>query len=225
MKRHAAVRRRDPPVYLASRSPRRRALLKKHGIRFSTVPSRYAERIHPDLGAAANALRLARGKAMAAGRPGREGVVIGADTLVAMGGRIMGKARSRAHAFRMLKSFSGRSQWVYTGVALRDLRTGKIEVFCERSKVTFARMSDKDIHDYLRHGEYRGKAGAFGLQGRGARHIARVSGSRSNVVGLPVERLKRILKKFLRNLRALRPGPRALRGDRARIPRGRRAAN
>ena len=182
-------------VYLASASPQRRRLLRSMGVRFTVVRVAYAERTRRGLSPAQNAVRLAIGKAKAAKKV--RGIVIGADTLVAMGGKILGKPRDERHAYRILKSFSGRSQKIYTGVALRDTRSGRIEAFVECSRVTFKKMSERDVRAYLKTGEYRGKAGAFGLQGKGRHLIRSVSGSRSNIIGLPLEKLKRILKRML----------------------------
>ena len=129
-------------------------------------------------------MRLALGKARAARQ--LKGIVIGADTLVVLGTKVLGKPRDAGHARRMLRSFSGKPQWIYTGVALRNTVRGKEDVFYERSRVVFKRMTEADIEAYVRTGEYRGKAGAFGLQGKGAHLIASVSGSRSNIIGLPL---------------------------------------
>ena len=123
-------------------------------------------------------MRLALGKARAARQ--LKGIVIGADTLVVLGTKVLGKP-----------------QWIYTGVALRNTVRGKEDVFYERSRVVFKRMTEADIEAYVRTGEYRGKAGAFGLQGKGAHLIASVSGSRSNIIGLPLEKLRVHLKKMM----------------------------
>ncbi len=176
------------PVYLASSSPQRRRLLRSCGVRFRVVRIRYRERLRPGLSPAQNAMRLALGKARAA--RGLKGLIIGADTLVVLGSEIIGKPSDERHARAMLRSFSGRPQWIYTGVALRNTVNGNTIVFADRSKVTFKKMSDRQIEAYLKTGEYRGKAGAFGLQGKGAHLIASVSGSKSNVIGLPLEKLK-----------------------------------
>jgi septum formation protein len=166
------------------------------GVRFRVVRSRYRESTPRGLGPAAAAVRHAAGKAR--GAAVRRGVVIGADTLVFCAGRIWGKPRDRAHARRMLWTFSARPQRVYTGVALLDKASGRLRTFWDASAVEFRPLSEADIERYLGTGEYRDKAGAFGLQGRGRRFIRRVRGSRSNVIGLPLEKLRAELRKFLR---------------------------
>ena len=185
-------------VYLASRSPQRKKLLKAAGIAYRTVAAPYKETVRRGEGPARTAMRLALGKARAAGVKG-PGVVIGADTLVYFAGKILGKPGDRAHAKRMLESFSGRAQRIYTGVALLEPACGRKRTFCVVSSVVFHKMTAKEIDAYLKTGEYRDKAGAFGLQGKGAHLIRGVRGSRSNIIGLPVERLKTELTRFLRS--------------------------
>jgi septum formation protein len=184
------------PIFLVSSSPQRRRLLRSCGVRFRVVRIRYRERLRHGLSPAQNAMRLALAKARAA--RGLKGLVIGADTLVVLGNKIIGKPSDERHARRMLRSFSGKPQWIYTGVCLRNTVSGNTVVFVDRSKVRFKKMSEREIEVYLKTGEYRGKAGAFGLQGRGAHLIRSVSGSRSNVIGLPLEKLMKFLPKLLR---------------------------
>lgn len=178
-------------IYLASNSPQRKRLLTAAGIRFKAVRPRYRETIDPRESPQENAVRLAVGKAHSI--KARAGIVIAADTLIAFEGKVLGKPRSRAHAYRMLKSFSGKGQSVITGVAIRDAGRGRTEYFYVESRVTFKRMTPGDIRAYLATGEYRDKAGAFGLQGKGAHLIRSVSGSRSNIIGLPMEQLRQRL--------------------------------
>ena len=178
-------------IYLASRSPQRKRLLEKIGIPFKVVPTAYRERIIQGLDPCQNAIRNALGKAFQVRK--QRGIILAADTLVAFRGKIIGKAGTRNAAARLLASFSGQSQWVYTGVALRNAATGRVLTFCEKSLVKFRKMSSRDIARYLDTGEYREKAGAFTLEGAASRFIRSVRGSRSNVIGLPLERVKQLL--------------------------------
>jgi septum formation protein len=181
-------------LYLASTSKQRKDLLTKMGLPFKVVKSSYRERPVKHVSASGLAVRHAIGKAM--GVKQKRGVILAADTLVSFAGKVIGKPRNREHALRLIKSYSGKSQSVYTAVALRDVRTGRLKLFCEKSKVTFKKMSDRDIRAYIQTGEYRNKAGGFGLQGKGSHLIESTSGSRSNILGLPTEKLKKALKSW-----------------------------
>ncbi len=187
-------------IYLASQSKQRRDLLRRDRVRVTVVRAPYVERFRAGETPARAAMRLALGKALAARVPARAGdsLVIGADTLIAFEGKILGKPKSERHAYRMLKSFSGKPQWVYTGVALVRRPGGAKRVFYDRSKVVFKKMSDADIRQYLATGEYKDKAGAFGLQGKGAHLIRSTSGSASNIIGFPLEKFRRERKRFSR---------------------------
>ena len=187
--------------FLASRSPQRRALLKKAGYSFKTVRSSYREKDRRETNARRAALNHAKGKVMGVSK--KKGIVIGADTLVEFRRRILGKPKNKRHAFQMLQSFSDKSQWIYTAVAMRDAGTGRMKLLCDKSKVTFKKMGAEEIRRYLQTGEYRGKAGAFGLQGKGSHLIRSVRGSRSNIIGFPLEKFRKHFSRFAR--RAPRP--------------------
>ncbi|MCC8168044.1 MAG: Maf family protein [Clostridiales bacterium] len=124
-------------------------------------------------------------------------IVVGADTVVAYGGAILGKPKDEADAARMLRMLSGNTHHVYTGVALVFVdASGRVgeRIFHDETEVTMYPMSDKEIADYVATGEPMDKAGAYGIQGRCAIHIAKISGDYNNVVGLPVARLYQELK-------------------------------
>lgn len=182
-------------IYLASRSPQRRNLLKSAGISFRIVRTKYRETLRPRLSPSQNALRHAEGKVKGVSK--KSGIIIGADTLVVCRGRVYGKPRNRRQALRMLRAFSGRSQWIYTAVAIQDRCTGKVLKFVDKSVVRFKKMTDRDIQSYLKTGEYKGKAGSFGLQGKGSHLINSIRGSRSSIIGLPIEKLTQALKQFI----------------------------
>ena len=184
-------------LYLASQSPRRRRLLRELGRPFRVVRSAYREAIRPAESPSRNAIRNATGKALGAAVPRRApGIVIGADTFLYFQGRILGKPRDLAHARRMLRALSGRSHWVYTGVCLYDPAAGRRRAGYAKTKVTFKPLSDETITRLFRRVSPLDKAGAYALQADRGELVASMSGSRTNVIGLPVELLRRELAKM-----------------------------
>jgi septum formation protein len=189
--------RSTPRLVLASQSPRRRALLAEAGFRFRAVSPGVDETPRPGERPEAYAVRAARDKARAvAGRLSavRVGarVVLGCDTVVILGGRILGKPASRADAARMLCALSGRSHTVCTGVALlAETAAGRRRMASFRvvTRVRFRRLSSDDIARYVACGEPMDKAGAYGIQQRAAGMVLEIQGSYTNVVGLPLAEL------------------------------------
>lgn len=184
-------------IILASASPRRRELLGQIGLDFEVRVSHVEEKVTAtDPGSVVE--ELARQKAEAvlaqATDPG-EILVIGADTVVALEGRILGKPADPAQAAKMLRQLSGKAHEVYTGVAL--LYRGKEKCFHERTKVEFFPMSEEEILAYVRLGECMDKAGAYGIQGVFARYVRGIAGDYNNVVGLPAGRLYQEAKEWL----------------------------
>ncbi len=182
-----------PPLVLASASPRRRALLEQIGYGPDTVePAALDEAVLPGERPEAHAARLARAKAeaVAARHPGA--FVLGADTVVACGRRILDKAESEESAQRCLSLLSGRRHRVYGGVTVVD-PTGRAVSRLVRTAVAFKRLSDEEITAYLACGEWRGKAGGYAIQGRAAAFVRFMGGSYSNVVGLPLHETYRLL--------------------------------
>ena len=180
-------------VFLASSSPRRRELLDQLGIEFTVVPSTYEE--HNDTPVLPWQLveRQALGKAKAAVLPAtaEKCVVIGSDTIVALDNKVLGKPHDVAEAKAMLRVLSGRSHEVITGVAL--LCGDRQEVFHCVTKVNFYDLTDEEIDAYVATGEPADKAGAYGIQGKGAYLVKGIEGSYTSVVGLPVEIVARKL--------------------------------
>jgi len=182
-------------LFLASASPRRLDLLRQIGLDPQLLPTSVDERSLDGEPPRALAARLARAKGLAAAprvaasSDAAEPVVLAADTIVVLGGEAIGKPSSPEHAARMLRSLRGRTHEVLTAVFLhRPASRGDLcEV--ESTSVTFGDIDDETIHAYVAGGEPLDKAGAYGLQGRGALFVTRIDGSWSNVVGLPVERL------------------------------------
>ena len=179
-------------VCLASSSPRRRELLEQVGIPFEVVTSTYEE-TNQCYGSPVELVeRQAEGKAMAASVDGILQPVIGADTIVAYGNRVLGKPEDEENARRMLHLLSGKVHSVITGVCIRYDQC--VHTFHCETKVHFYTLSDDDIDAYIKTGEPMDKAGAYGIQGKGALFVERIEGSYTNVVGLPVEMVAKALK-------------------------------
>jgi septum formation protein len=171
------------PLVLASRSPQRRAILELLGIPFTVVEPGYAEIDPPGLGAADLAEAHARGKAASVAGD----AVLGVDTLVEVDGRVLGKPDGQEEARSHLAALSGRTHAVHSGLCLRA--GGREHVRRAVSLVTFARLDPADVDWYLATGEWRERAGAYAVQGRGAALVREVRGDFQNVVGLPVPEL------------------------------------
>lgn len=178
-----------PRVILASQSPRRRELLTLVGIRHEVKPAEIDERYLAGETPRDHAERLAREKAAAIREPGA--VVIGSDTIVVVDGDVLGKPRDETDAARMLRRLSGRSHVVITAVAVA--RDGRLESDVEEVDVTFHDLTDSDITAYIATREPMDKAGAYGIQGFGATIVSRVDGDYFAVMGLPLQRLVRLL--------------------------------
>lgn len=185
-------------LYLASQSPRRRHLLETLPVQFLVVRSTHRERIRKALSPSANAMENALGKARAAQLPAgaKPGIIIGADTFLYFRGRIIGKPPTLNAAHRLLRSLSGKSHWVYTGLCLLDSETGKHRVSFEKSKVIFKTLTSDSIQRLFARASPLDKAGGYAVQEDRGEIIAHIDGSRSNVIGLPLERLKQELKTF-----------------------------
>ena len=183
-------------IILASSSPRRADLLKTIGVSFELVPSNINERPHQDEAPADYIIRLARAKVIDAARKRDSGLVIGADTIVVLDGRILGKPRDEDDAVRMLKLLSGRWHAVMTGVALYDAATRREVADYDKTLVRFAQLSDKEIDWYVKTGEPMDKAGSYAIQERGAMFVEEIAGNYHNVVGLPVTLLYRLSKRM-----------------------------
>lgn len=184
----------DPLLILASGSPRRRMLLREAGFSFRVVVPDVDESSAPGEPPEQVVARLALDKAHAALRevaPGQR--VLAADTVVAIDGEILGKPRDPAHAVRMLLQLGGRTHRVFTGFALLARDPALEERGVEESHVTFRPIDTAEAEAYVATGEPLDKAGAYAAQGEGASFIARIAGSRTNVIGLPMERIVPIL--------------------------------
>lgn len=181
-------------MILASASPRRRELLGLITENFRVIPAVGEENI-PGSAAPADAVRLlAEQKAEEICSANSGEVIIAADTVVTIDGKILGKPRDEKNAAEMLKALSGRRHYVFTGVCV-IFADGSREVFAEETAVDFYPLSESEIADYVASGEPMDKAGAYGIQGRGALLVKGIVGDYYNVMGLPVGRLNNVLKK------------------------------
>jgi len=180
-----------PPLLLASTSPQRRAILAQLGIPFEAVAPDYHEHDPPGASAVELVRKHALGKArslaaQAAGRP-----VLGVDTTVVLDGRSFGKAVDAAGAAGMLAELSGRTHEVVSGLCLLTAEWEIVED--ETTAVAFRALTERDIAAYVASGEWEGRAGAYAIQGLGARLVERIEGDYLNVVGLPAVLLVRLL--------------------------------
>ena len=185
-------------LILASASPRRKELLEKIGLPFTVQPAKGEERI-TQKSPAAVVMELSRQKAeeIAAAQTG-DCIIIGADTVVAKGEKIMGKPKDAADAKQMLRSIADDCHQVYTGVTL--IRTGahpQSVTFQEETDVFLYPISDAELDAYIASGDPMDKAGAYGIQGDFAIYVKRIAGDYYNVVGLPIGRVYQELKRML----------------------------
>lgn len=183
-------------IVLASNSPRRIELLKKLGVLFSVLPSAFDEELVQHENPAELVRLRALGKALDVSMRLQEGIVLGADTIVFLDGKVFGKPKNAADAVRMLKKLSGKTHSVFSGIALVDAKTKIRESTVEESKVKFRKLKSVEITEYVSCKECFGKAGAYAIQGKGAVLIEGFEGSISNIVGLPLEKLKPLLDKM-----------------------------
>lgn len=175
-----------PRLILASASPRRLDLLAQIGVVPDAVEAADIDET-PVAGELPrqNAARLARAKAQAIADRNPGALVIGADTVVACGGRILPKAEDEKTALRCLELLSGRRHRVYGGIAV-ILPDGSVRSRLVKTRVRFKRLTSQETAAYLQSGEWQGKAGGYAIQGRAAVFVANINGSYSNVVGLPL---------------------------------------
>ena len=184
-----------PFVYLASRSPRRRQLLRQLGVSFDVVEADVDEVALPSEDARALVARLAQAKAETGARAvagKRIAPVLGADTVVEIDGEILGKPIDRNHAEETLAKLSGRCHRVFSGVAL--WKRGVVRVRVSQSEVCFRPLDARERHLYSESGEALDKAGAYAIQGIGATFVERLNGSPSGVMGLPLRETADLLR-------------------------------
>jgi len=185
------------PIYLASRSPRRRKLLKQLNINFKSFSVDVIESIDNGEKPIHNVKRLANEKMDKAKEKAKHGIIITADTIVVLDGIVIGKPKNKKDAKVILKRLSGRTHIVYTGFAIYNSEKDTIITDYGKTFVTFRKISDKEIEDYIRSGSPMDKAGAYGIQDDfGAVFIEKINGCYYNVVGLPLTKVYQALIKI-----------------------------
>ncbi len=186
--------RRLPSIILASSSPRRRWLLRRLGVRFKAIRPLVSEELGTNcpLSYVKTAARL---KAHAVANR-IKGIIVGVDTVVVVGRRILGKPQTRTDAGAMLRLLSGRTHRVLSALIVLDSRTGRQWAAIEETAVRFRKLTSREIEGYIRTPEPYDKAGAYGIQGRAGLFVESINGCYWNVVGLPVAALLKILTKI-----------------------------
>lgn len=185
-------------LILASASPRRSALLAQAGLDFTVRPADADETLENNLlpNEAVQTLALRKARAASNNSGCSDDLIIAADTVVALGNTIFGKPASREDAVTMLRTLSGKTHQVCTGVCLYRSEN-KMDLFSCQTDVTFFSLTDAEINAYLDSEEYLDKAGAYGIQGLGAVLVEKIHGDYNNVVGLPLSQVVRRLKAFI----------------------------
>lgn len=180
-------------MILASQSPRRKELLGFITSDFRVIPSQGEEIVPEGASPSEAVVEIARQKAFMIFLKYKCETIIAADTVVAIDGEILGKPRDEAHAAEMLRKLSGRVHSVFTGVYV-IFSDGSTESFAEETKVEFYELTEREIADYIATGDPMDKAGAYGIQEKGAANVKGIVGDFYNVMGLPVGRLARVLR-------------------------------
>jgi septum formation protein len=187
----------DRPLFLSSASSRRADLLRRLGVEFQQRPPGVSEEIQREERPEELVQRLAMEKAQAGAPHAPErSLIVGCDTVVVSGSRILGKPRSRSEGREMLHSLAGRSHLVLSGLALLLRPEGQWAMGVSETRVTFHFLPAAAVERYLDTEEYRDKAGAYALQGAASLFVDRIEGSATNVIGLPVDLFPHLLRQL-----------------------------
>lgn len=183
------------PIYLASKSPRRKDMLKMMDIKFHILNIELSENIDKNKSPINNVKRIALEKCKFAGNVKNDGIIISADTIVVVDSEIIGKPRNKSEAKKILERLSGRSHFVYTGFAIENKVNGKIINDYSKTQVYFKTLTNQEIQDYINTGSPMDKAGAYGIQDDfGAVFVKKIIGCYYNVLGFPVSKIYEGLK-------------------------------
>lgn len=184
-------------IILASRSPWRKRLLKKNGIACRIHISKFKEVLR-HVSPRHLVLHNARGKALDVAQhyKNKNAVIIGVDTVGVLNGKILGKPKDRAHAKRMIKMLAGTTHKVISGLCVIDAENSKQICAAEITKITFRKVSEMELEKYLDSNHWKGKAGSYAIQGRAKGFVEKIDGDITNVIGIPIEKVKRILEKI-----------------------------
>lgn len=186
------------PIYLASKSPRRKKLLKQLNLKFKTVDLHFHEKINAGEDPVFIVKRLSIEKLNNALLKIKSGIIITADTIVVIDNHILGKPKNKVDAKRILKKLSGRTHFVYTGFSIYNSSNNKIITDFEKTLVTFRNLEDNEIDEYISTGSPMDKAGAYGIQDDfGAVFIEKINGCYYNVVGLPLAKVYHSLLRII----------------------------
>ncbi|MBI3999693.1 MAG: septum formation protein Maf [Candidatus Omnitrophica bacterium] len=186
-------------IYLASTSPRRKSLLKAHGIQFRLLAPSYREKHLPRLAPARIVKIHAVEKGKSCARKIKNGIILAADTIVYLDGQVIGKPKNMKHARLMLEKLQGRWHTVYTGVAMFKIVSGQMTkktVFVQKTKVLLKALTPNGIKNYFKKVNPLDKAGAYAIQSPHGGIIEKVKGLFSNAVGLPIETVLKKLRTF-----------------------------
>jgi len=185
-------------VYLASKSPRRKKLLKQIGINFKSFSVDLDEEIIDGEHPIKTVKRLAEEKLKLAVEKIHGGIVITADTIVVLNKQIIGKPKNKKDAFKILKMLSGNTHYVYTGFAIKNISTKKTIVDYEKTAVTFRELKSEEIEKYIKSNSPMDKAGAYGIQDDyGAVFVKKINGCYYNVIGLPLAKVYNSIMKLM----------------------------
>ena len=186
------------PIYLASKSPRRKKLLSQLNLKFKTFSVNCEEKIIKGESPIKNVKRLSREKLMLARGKVINGIIISADTIVVINGKIIGKPETAEDAVRILRLLSNKTHTVYTGFAIYNSKRKKTITDYEKTLVTFRKLENQEIKKYVSSGSPMDKAGAYGIQDDyGAVFVKKISGCYNNVVGLPLTKVYQALLRII----------------------------
>ena len=185
------------PLIVATASPNRRAILADAGLKFESAVPQADESVRDGESPKQYVKRLALAKALSISGFGPDDLILSADTCIDIEGEILGKPRDETHAKEMLQRLSGKTHEVWGGIALRDDKTGKIDVRGLCTKVTFSKLSDEMIDWYIATGEPMERAGSYAIQGKGRALVESVDGCYTNVIGLSLPAVFQMLGETL----------------------------